>query len=525
MNPRQGRSSGATAALLSGTREVPHAADNWPGDYAAQGTALAWQSVLGVPPQIDSDFYFEGGDSLRALRLAAEIRTNTGKDVGVSDVLSATTFGELVSLVRATIAEARPPIALHDWGARVPISLQQQTRLRAEKLKAEAARGNLIRFDLVINGVGKAAIQDAVSAIWARHSALRTVFRGYQTARLLDREDTSFFSLAGDWDRPFDLREGPLFQARLQSMGPWEHRLEVGVEHIVFDGESRDILVRELGLALATPIRVRQATLPLQYADYAAAQALWLPETKRALLCSEWRDTLPVTGPLPTMPLRAIGRTFGVRQQVVVDVEGITASCVHEAARLKGSTALGLVFGTLGEAFYDLGWRQGLQVLTARAGRSLAGSEDIIGYFATVTMLSLDLGRGGRNLIRQQAIDRVKRGVGIEEIPYLLILRELFPREYRAHARGDVVDYVNLQVLDGEPLVYEDAGIRVSVASDGSTRTQWRAYGGVRLTVRLRERVELVAEFARGGYEASTILSVLRAWSSTMCEAVRSAGH
>ncbi|NWD78738.1 hypothetical protein HX890_31990, partial [Pseudomonas gingeri] len=74
---------------------------------------------------------------------------------------------------------------------------------------------------------------------------------------------------------PFDLLDGPLIRGSLLRLADDEHRLLITQHHIISDGWSIDVLVKELA-ALSQTFRAGQAdhlpALALQYADYAAWQ-------------------------------------------------------------------------------------------------------------------------------------------------------------------------------------------------------------------------------------------------------------
>ncbi|MCC5575154.1 hypothetical protein IMZ11_05800 [Microtetraspora sp. AC03309] len=101
-------------------------------------------------------------------------------------------------------------------------------------------------------------------------------------------------TLAGDVDdlvreeilRPFDIGRGPLARFRLARVGPARHVLIIVAHHLVFDGESKDILVRDLAaLYNGSPVTPLQGT----YADHAAAER----ERVAGLLgdaCEFWRS-------------------------------------------------------------------------------------------------------------------------------------------------------------------------------------------------------------------------------------------
>src|SRR4029077_7041999 len=86
--------------------------------------------------------------------------------------------------------------------------------------------------------------------------------------------------LAGEEARcPFDLSTGPLIRAKLLKLTAEEHVLMVTMHHIVSDGWSTGVLIKEVGKLYAAFSEGREsplAELPIQYADYAVWQRGWL---------------------------------------------------------------------------------------------------------------------------------------------------------------------------------------------------------------------------------------------------------
>src|SRR6185369_15324300 len=95
--------------------------------------------------------------------------------------------------------------------------------------------------------------------------------------------------------RPFDLAAGPLLRVTLLALAPAEHVVLLTLHHIVADGWSIGVLVRELGecygaLAAGRPPALPE--LPVQYADYAVWQRGWLAGEALASQLSWWRERL-----------------------------------------------------------------------------------------------------------------------------------------------------------------------------------------------------------------------------------------
>lgn len=138
------------------------------------------------------------------------------------------------------------------------------------------------------------ALHSAFSALVRRRDALRTTFSADGTMQRIVPElavtlplvDLSSFSsqeqqahldekLTLDVEQPFDLEQGPLFRARLIRLGDEHHILAMTVHHIIVDGWSTDILLRELGALYSAETLGIAAELPppVSYKTYAATDA------------------------------------------------------------------------------------------------------------------------------------------------------------------------------------------------------------------------------------------------------------
>ncbi len=111
-------------------------------------------------------------------------------------------------------------------------------------------------------------------------------------------------ALVADAARPFDLERGPLLRALLLVLGPERHILLLTLHHIITDGWSLAVLLRELpALYDAAVQRVGSplGPLPMQYADYARWQREQLAGGALEPQLAYWRQQL--RGPLPVLEL------------------------------------------------------------------------------------------------------------------------------------------------------------------------------------------------------------------------------
>ena len=139
------------------------------------------------------------------------------------------------------------------------------------------------------------ALKHAIDRLVSRHEALRMTFPatvdGRPEARVAEavevpldvvtppagRTGQVYDMLRSAAAEPFDLATGPLLRSLLASLADDEHVLVLAGHHIVGDGWSSDVLVRELVelyRAAVTGRPAELAELPIQYGDF----ALWQRE-------------------------------------------------------------------------------------------------------------------------------------------------------------------------------------------------------------------------------------------------------
>ena len=108
---------------------------------------------------------------------------------------------------------------------------------------------------------------------------------------------------------PFDLARGPLLRAVLLDLGEREHILLLTQHHIVSDGWSTGILVREVAalyVALSSGQPSPLPDLPVQYADFTLWQRQWLQGEVLQAQLDYWTGQL--AGMPPVLELPTTGR-------------------------------------------------------------------------------------------------------------------------------------------------------------------------------------------------------------------------
>ncbi|MBS0226179.1 MAG: non-ribosomal peptide synthetase, partial [Proteobacteria bacterium] len=181
---------------------------------------------------------------------------------------------------------ASPPV-VHDPFAQallrvVPTTEGQREIWLADHLDREASLAYNEALNIRLEGaLDHAALKQALQALVQRHDALHSVLSGDgQTLCVLEQamlplaiEDLSGLDLLAQSEQlakaeaaavshPFDLQDGPLFRAALYRIGPQSHRLLLSAHHVICDGWSWWVIVRDLGALYGAALQGREASLP-----------------------------------------------------------------------------------------------------------------------------------------------------------------------------------------------------------------------------------------------------------------------
>ncbi|QKV80970.1 non-ribosomal peptide synthetase [Amycolatopsis sp. Hca4] len=304
-------------------------------------------------------------------------------------------------------AEPAATITRRPDGDPVPLSYQQERVWFMEQF-APGTTAYAIPVPIRLTGrLDTAVLQAALDALPARHEALRMRFPAGEDGQpsvhlepvvtvplsMVDAgsEDAARAAVDAAAAEPFDLAGGPLLRATLARVTDEEHLLAVCTHHIVGDGWSVDLLLRDLaahyhGTAAALP------ALPIGYGDFAHWQRRTLTGAELDRQLDHWRAALDGVEPLelPTDHPRPATQTFdGAIHEFFVEQD--LARALGALSREHGVT----LFMTLLAAYQVLLARYSGQddfaVGSSSAGRGLPELEGVVGMFINMLPLRAQL--------------------------------------------------------------------------------------------------------------------------------------
>ncbi|MFT3800834.1 MAG: amino acid adenylation domain-containing protein [Burkholderiaceae bacterium] len=319
---------------------------------------------------------------------------------------------------------------------RVVLSTEAQREVwLASELSAQASLAFNESVCLRIDGaLDIAALRAALGALVARHDALRTRIgpdggelivhaAGDEPLPVLDlrrgdaaaREDGLSRAKADEVSTPFDLGHGPLFRARLVVLADDAHALLMTAHHIVCDGWSWGVIVRELGLlydarvragATATDVAAAALSPAPRFGDYVAWEIARQREAAHAASERYWLGrfgggTLPVLD-LPSDRPRPAVRSFDSRRGDHVLDAALVAALRKQAGRL-GVSYYGLMFGAFAVLLHRLSGQHDVVIGVPAAGQSASGLTGLVGH--CVNLLPVRVGLDPAQSFEQFARD------------------------------------------------------------------------------------------------------------------------
>jgi len=295
------------------------------------------------------------------------------------------------------------PFAGRELAQIVPTTESQREIWLADQLSQEASLAFNLSVSLRFTGdLDTGALQRAIQELVDRHDALRAcVSPDGQTLAILQhfaiptpmldvsrcgtaqRDQTIAERIRATVETPFPL-DAPMFRAELLRLDAGEHLLLLSTHHIVCDGWSWWVLVRELG-ALYGAYRgdhVDPLPSPASFADYALAEAQQQGDAQHEADGAYWLSRFPGEAPvleLPTDRARPTVRSFAsAREDHVLD-ETLFAGL----RRLGGRHGVSL-FATLLAGFSGLLSRVTGQtdvvIGIPAAGQAVTGLDDLVGH-------------------------------------------------------------------------------------------------------------------------------------------------
>ncbi|MFG2633928.1 non-ribosomal peptide synthase/polyketide synthase [Streptomyces sp. NPDC048362] len=339
----------------------------------------------------------------------------------------------------------------------LPLSFAQQRLWFLDRLRPGDPRYNSAVAVRLTGAPDQATLAAALSAVVARHEALRTTFeesdgRPAQTVHpagpvpLPVRDTTDAEAdLLQEYSRPFDLHRGPLLRALLLRESATSHVLLLTAHHIVTDGWSMGIVLDELCTAYDALARGAAPQLPpvaTQYPDFAVWQREQLSGARLERQLAHWQERL--TGAVaPELPLDRPrrGEEAGAGAVHTFTVPAPLTARLRDLARERHTTLHTALVAATQALLARWSGQDDITVGSLTPGRSRTDLERTVGFFVNTVALRTPVRSAGsfRDLLADTA-DTVNDAFAYGDTPFERIVEAVgAPREAGRNPLFDVM--------------------------------------------------------------------------------------
>ncbi|HEX8696369.1 MAG TPA: amino acid adenylation domain-containing protein [Longimicrobium sp.] len=437
------------------------------GEYVAPRTeaeaalAAIWAEVLGVERVGATDAFLDlGGHSLAAVRIASRVRERLGAELSLADLFAMPTVAELARRVAAPAERAAAAIPRAPREGPIPLSIGQEAVWFFQQLVPGTLSYHFQAAVRVSGALDVPALERTLGEIVRRHEIFRTTFPeadGAPVQRIHapwavhlpvtdlghlpedEREAELRRRFQAEFRRPFDLAALPLVRWTLYRLADDRHVLLVVEHHLVHDGWSFGIFLRELVALYSAFLRGLPSPLPeprVQYADYAAWQRAWMETDEAREQLDWWREKLEGAPPVLELPadrprpsqLTARGGSLRLalppRLYAGADAYG----------RARGVTLFMTLFAAFEALLHRYTGEADFCVGSAVANRHARETEELVGMLVNTIPVRADLsGDPAFHALVERVRGEAMEAYAREEVPFARIVAEVHPERSLGH--------------------------------------------------------------------------------------------
>ncbi|MFY0565156.1 amino acid adenylation domain-containing protein [Archangium lansingense] len=378
--------------------------------------AQLFGQVLGVETvRREDDFFHLGGHSLSATRLVARVRQAFGVELPLTALFSSPTVAGLaheVSQRQGHDTAELPSPTPRPADAPPVLSFAQERMWFLQQLQPDSHAYHIDGAVEVEGPLQADVLEQALRWLLERHPVLRLAVPSQEgnpapvllpvPERVLHHESLAGLPEAAsrltarlrqEADKPFDMAQGPLYRFWLWRLSPGRHALLLVFHHLLVDGLSLDILMRELGQAYAAFLQHQPPSLPaplLDNSDVAAWQRTPALLSREEAQLRFWRSQLedaprllqlPTDKPRPSLLSDSGSSTASLRLSESLS-QALGALCRQH--QVTPFMALYAAFSALLSRYCG---QQDLCVGVPVSGRTHPSSEQVVGLFVNTLVL------------------------------------------------------------------------------------------------------------------------------------------
>ena len=288
-----------------------------------------WSDALKIPENrigVNTNFFEIGGHSLTATITIAQISRAFNISIPISEIFNKPTIRELgLSIEKHRTNKnsiKKYKFKLTEKKEYYNLTSSQQRIYFIQKLYLDSLAYNSPYTYYLKGEISKNKIQESIYKVVQKHEILRTIFienNGIPYQKVLNEAiiDIVFKEVSAEklesivksFIKPFDLSYGPLFRIGLFKVSEKLHLLVFDIHHIIFDGFSNDIFIKDF-LLFYNDKDVKNNLINYQYKDVSEWQKCIhykeIIQNQKSFWLNKFKDTtpiinLPIDSPRPTI--------------------------------------------------------------------------------------------------------------------------------------------------------------------------------------------------------------------------------
>ena len=371
-----------------------------PGNETESKLTDLWKEVLGISHAgIKHNFFDLGGNSIRAAALAARIHKELDVNLSLKDIFKFPTIEQLADKALHMDKNRYVPIPAAKEMPYYPVSSAQRRMYLLSHTEGGELTYNMTGAMNVEGTIDPERLNAAFRKLIARHEALRTSFDLYEgepaqrihqnvnfTIERIQASEEEAEDRVFDFIKAFDLAKPPLMRAGLIEIEPARHVLVVDMHHIISDGVSVNILMKDLS-------RIYEGNEPdplsIQYKDFAVWQQSDIQKRNIKSQEAYWLDQFH--GDIPVLDMPADYERPAIR-----DYEGESFEFLipeHLKQRLSqmeedtGATLYMILLAAYTILLSKYSGQEDIIVGTPSAGRTHLDVEPVVGMFVNTLVI------------------------------------------------------------------------------------------------------------------------------------------
>ncbi len=416
-----------------------------------------WVQLLGVSQvSVNDNFFNLGGHSLLATQVISRLSSVFGVEIPLRQLFESATVAELAAdiekAMRGNQQQEITAIPRVTRDRELPLSFAQQRLWFLDQLEPASPSYNLPKSVRLFGELNVAALSQSINEIVRRHEILRTSFAtsdgkpiqiispsvslrlpmvDLQNIPPSEREVEVYRLAKAEAQKAFHLAESLLLRASLLRLGEDEHVILLTLHHIVSDGWSTGVLIREMAALYEAFSCGRPSPLPelpIQYADFAVWQREWLQGQVLETQLTYWKQQLK--GDLPILQLPCDRPRPAVQSFAGKTLSFVLPKTLTEALKALSYRQNVTLFMTLLAAFKTLLYRytgqEDILIGSPIANRNRAEIEHLIGFFVNTLVLRTDFsGNPSFSELLKRVRDCTLSAYAHQDLPFEKLVEEL----------------------------------------------------------------------------------------------------